>query len=110
MARISYDGQSFILDDRRLWLVSGAIHYARVAPQLWRRRIRAARLAGLGHIGPARGGHAVVADEFALVELDVIAGGQGGVVAGVQRAVQVLQHGAGQVEVAVADEDQVHVL
>lgn len=50
MARISYDGQSFILDDRRLWLVSGAIHYARVAPQLWRRRIRAARLAGLNCI------------------------------------------------------------
>jgi beta-galactosidase len=50
MPNISYDGQSFILDGRRLWLVSGSIHYARVAPELWRARIRAAKEAGLNCI------------------------------------------------------------
>ncbi|MEX0887062.1 MAG: beta-galactosidase [Phycisphaeraceae bacterium] len=50
MASITYDGQSFIVDGRRVWLVSGAIHYPRTPHQLWRRRIRAAREAGLNCI------------------------------------------------------------
>lgn len=50
MATISFDGQSFIIDGRRIWLVSGAIHYARTPHQLWRKRIRAAREAGLNCI------------------------------------------------------------
>jgi beta-galactosidase len=50
MPTISYDGQSFSIDGRRVWLVSGAIHYPRVPHQLWRRRIRAAREAGLNCI------------------------------------------------------------
>jgi beta-galactosidase len=50
MPTISYDGQSFIIDGRRVWLVSGAIHYARVPRGLWRSRIRAAKQAGLNCI------------------------------------------------------------
>lgn len=50
MASISYDGQSFTVDGRRIWLVSGAIHYLRTPHQLWRRRIRAAKEAGLNCI------------------------------------------------------------
>src|SRR5262245_25612293 len=50
MASITYDGQSFMLDGRRIWLVSGAIHYARVPRELWADRIHAARQAGLNCI------------------------------------------------------------
>lgn len=50
MATISYDGQSLLIDGRRIWLVSGAIHYARSPHQLWRSRIRAAKQAGLNCI------------------------------------------------------------
>jgi hypothetical protein len=47
MPSISYDGQSFLIDGRRVWIVSGAIHYARVPRGLWHSRIRAAKQAGL---------------------------------------------------------------
>lgn len=50
MSTITYDGQSFIIDSRRVWLVSGAIHYARTPRGLWRQRIRAAKEAGLNCI------------------------------------------------------------
>ena len=50
MPNITYDAQSLIIDGRRLWLVSGAIHYPRIPRQLWRDRIRAAREAGLNCI------------------------------------------------------------
>ncbi len=47
MASLSYDGQSLILDNRRLWLASGAIHYPRVPREQWPDRILAAKQAGL---------------------------------------------------------------
>lgn len=47
MPTISYDSQSLIVDGRRIWLASGSIHYCRVPRELWRSRIRAAKLAGL---------------------------------------------------------------
>ena len=50
MAKVTYDGQSFSVDGQRVWLVSGAIHYARVPRELWRSRIRAAMQAGLNCI------------------------------------------------------------
>ncbi|MCC7145399.1 MAG: beta-galactosidase [Phycisphaeraceae bacterium] len=50
MPTISYDGQSFSLDGRRIWLVSGSIHYSRTPRQLWLNRIRAAKQAGLNCI------------------------------------------------------------
>ncbi len=50
MANITYDGQSLIVDGRRVWLVSGTIHYLRTPHPLWRQRVRAARQAGLNCI------------------------------------------------------------
>ena len=50
MATIAFDGQSFLINDRRIWLVSGAMHYSRIPRDLWRSRIAAARQAGLNCI------------------------------------------------------------
>jgi len=50
MANITFDGQSFSIDNRRVWLVSGAIHYPRTPRAQWRSRIRAAKQAGLNCI------------------------------------------------------------
>lgn len=47
MPTVSFDSQSFAIDGRRVWLVSGSIHYARVPSGLWRDRLRAAKEAGL---------------------------------------------------------------
>ncbi len=53
MATISYDGHSFILDGKRIWLVSGTMHFARIPSELWRDRIRTAKQAGLNCIETA---------------------------------------------------------
>ncbi len=50
MPSVTYDGRSFMLDGRRVWLVGGSIHYARVPRDLWPERIHAAKLAGLNTI------------------------------------------------------------
>src|SRR6185295_12962278 len=50
MASITYDGQSFLLDGRRVWLVSGSIHPARVPRAQWAERIHQAKQAGLNCI------------------------------------------------------------
>jgi len=50
MPSISYDAQSFSIDGRRIWLLSGAMHYPRIPRALWRDRIRAAKQAGLNCI------------------------------------------------------------
>ena len=50
MASIGYTPQSFVIDGRRTWLVSGAIHYPRVPRGLWADRLRATREAGLNCI------------------------------------------------------------
>ena len=50
MPSISYDGQSFSIDGRRVWLVSAAMHYPRIPRELWRSRIRAAKEAGFNCI------------------------------------------------------------
>ncbi len=50
MASITYDGQSFLLDGRRVWLVSGSIHPARVPRAQWGERIHQAKQAGLNCI------------------------------------------------------------
>jgi beta-galactosidase len=46
MATVTYDGQSFLLDGRRVWIVGASIEYARVEPDSWADRIAAARQAG----------------------------------------------------------------
>ena len=50
MPTVTYDSRSFMIDGRRVWLVSGAIHYARLPAALWAERIHAAKLAGLNTI------------------------------------------------------------
>ncbi len=50
MAEVTYDEQAFIVGGRRVFLVSGAIHYLRIPRELWRARIRAAKQAGLNCI------------------------------------------------------------
>lgn len=50
MASITYDAQSFTVDGRRIWLVSGTVHYARLPRGLWADRLRAAKQAGLNCI------------------------------------------------------------
>ncbi len=50
MPEVSYDHQAFIIGGRRVFLVSGTIHYPRVPRELWRDRLRAAKQAGLNCI------------------------------------------------------------
>lgn len=50
MPSMTYDGRSFLLDGRRIWLVSGSIPYAKIPHEYWADRIHAARLAGLNAI------------------------------------------------------------
>ena len=50
MASVTHDGHTFSIDGRRVWVVSGTVHYARIPPELWRARLLAARRAGLNCI------------------------------------------------------------
>jgi len=50
MPSITFDGQSLIIDGKRLWLVGGTVHYARLNRDQWADRIRLAKLAGLNTI------------------------------------------------------------
>lgn len=50
MAAITYDGQSFTIDGRRIWLVAGTIDYTRCPHQDWASRVHAAKSAGLNTI------------------------------------------------------------
>lgn len=50
MARVTYDSQSFSIDGRRIWVLGGSIHYARVPVEAWSDRIAAAAQAGLNTI------------------------------------------------------------
>src|SRR5678816_885241 len=50
MPSVTYDGRSFMVDGKRIWLVSGSIHYARIAHEQWQDRVHAAKLAGLNTI------------------------------------------------------------
>ena len=50
MALVTYDGRSFMLDGRRLWISGGSIHYARLPRDQWADRIAQAKLAGINTI------------------------------------------------------------
>lgn len=50
MPTMTYDGRSFMLDGRRVWITSGAIHYSRVPRAHWAERIALAKRAGLNTI------------------------------------------------------------
>ena len=50
MPRVTYDSQSFSIDGRRIWILGGSIHYARVPAEAWADRIAAAAQAGINTI------------------------------------------------------------
>jgi hypothetical protein len=50
MPSVTYDGRSFMVDGRRVWLASGRIPYARVPRDSWAHRIALAKWAGLNCI------------------------------------------------------------
>ena len=49
MATVTYDDSSFLVDGKRVWLVSGSIHYFRVPRELWRDRLLN-ELSATGHV------------------------------------------------------------
>ncbi len=50
MPALTFDGRSFMIDGRRIWLVSGSVPYARIPHEYWAERIHAASVAGLNTI------------------------------------------------------------
>jgi hypothetical protein len=50
MPSLTYDGRSFQVDGRRIWIVSGSLHYARIPREHWEDRIHLAKQAGLNTI------------------------------------------------------------
>lgn len=50
MPSATHDGRSFLIDGKRIWLVSGRIPYARLPRESWQDRILAARSAGLNTV------------------------------------------------------------
>ncbi len=50
MASVTFDGKSFMIDGRRILIVGGSIHYARVPRASWQEVIHQAKLCGLNTI------------------------------------------------------------
>lgn len=50
MPALTYDGRSFMIDGRRVWLVAGSMSYSRTPRELWADRLLSARQAGLNTI------------------------------------------------------------
>ncbi|MFO0856064.1 MAG: beta-galactosidase [Phycisphaerales bacterium] len=50
MPSVTHDGRSFMVDGKRVWLVSGRVPYARIPRSHWADRIAAAKNAGLNTI------------------------------------------------------------
>lgn len=50
MPSVTFDGRGFMLDGRRVWLMSGTIPFARLPRESWNDRLHAARLAGLNAV------------------------------------------------------------
>jgi hypothetical protein len=50
MPSVTHDGRSFMIDGRRVWLVSGRVPYARLPRDQWAERIFQAKQAGLNTI------------------------------------------------------------
>jgi hypothetical protein len=50
MASVTFDGRSFQIDGRRVWVVGGSVQHGRIPPELWEDRLHAARLAGLNTV------------------------------------------------------------
>lgn len=50
MASVTYDGRSFMIDGRRVWLASASLDMGRLPRSQWKDRIHAAKLAGFNAI------------------------------------------------------------
>lgn len=50
MPSVTYDGRSFMIDGRRIWIVSASIPFNRIPRSSWEDRIHAAKLAGFNTI------------------------------------------------------------
>lgn len=50
MPSVTYDGRSFMIDGRRIWIVSASIPFNRIPRSSWADRIHAAKLAGFNTI------------------------------------------------------------
>jgi hypothetical protein len=50
MSSVTYDSQSFMIEGRRVWIVSGSVPYFRVPRESWEARIVAAKHAGLNTV------------------------------------------------------------
>lgn len=50
MPAVTYDGRSFMIDGRRIWLVSASVPFFRIPRAQWKDRIHAAKLAGFNTI------------------------------------------------------------
>ncbi len=50
MPTLGYDALTFLSDNRRLWLLGGELHYARIHPSDWAARIADVRQAGLNTV------------------------------------------------------------
>lgn len=50
MASVSFDSRTLMIDGKRIWLVSGSIHFQRIVRSEWSESIRAAKHAGLNCI------------------------------------------------------------
>ena len=50
VASVTYGGQSFSIDGRRIWVLGAGLEYARIPPGAWADRIAAARQAGFNTI------------------------------------------------------------
>lgn len=53
MPSVSYNGQSFAIDGRRIWILAASLQYVRIAPASWPERIAAAKQAGFNTIDAA---------------------------------------------------------
>ncbi|UCD74538.1 MAG: beta-galactosidase [Phycisphaerales bacterium] len=53
MPRVTYNGQSFAIDRRRIWVLGASLQYARITSEQWGDRIAAARQAGFNTIETA---------------------------------------------------------
>ncbi len=53
MPSVTYNGQSFAIDNRRFWISAASIQYTRIAASMWSQRISAAKQAGFNTIETA---------------------------------------------------------
>ena len=50
MPTANFDSRTLVIDGKRIWIVSGSMHFQRIPRDLWEERIRAAKASGLNTI------------------------------------------------------------